>query len=115
MAKQYTPTNTFQPSIAQLPPSMSMVTSTTPGKWERKPPTVPAKPRVPHLLWSENLEHFFRRNPGGLKLEDLEALFQEEHTNPLMPGLFGFDTLEDLLTAIPQVYIFNGTAFLTWQ
>jgi hypothetical protein len=92
----------FQPSISALPPQLSMVTSST----ALNPSWRPRRPKIiiPKELWDQNLKDIFLSHPkSGLSANDLDQLFYEQYDHHIIPQIFGFYSLQELLESIPQL------------
>ena len=108
MATSYSPTNTFLPAVSALPPQLSMVTETTgPSRfWPLVKESSPQK--FTEDLWSYNLQSIFASHPRGLSVTELQELFYKEYDTVIIPTIFGFHTIEELLKSIHHLVHFAG-------
>lgn len=95
--------STFEPSISGLPPQLSSVITTADAPNHVWPPKrLIASPPVE--LWQYNLKDIFQRySHRGLSPEDLQQVFKEDYDHYIIPQIFGFLTLEELLLSIPEL------------
>ena len=103
------PRYTFSPSLSQHPPTLA---NCIPGS---TPPRKYRPPEVPEYFLKKKLLPILLRHPRGIKVDDLLQKFAAENDGAYMNfTMFGFDTIEEMVQSIPELYIFRKTIGFAW-
>ena len=99
---------TFHPGLSQQPPT---VANCIPGS---TPPLNYCPPEVPELFLKKKMLPLLLRHPQGITVDDLLARFAEENGDYLNYRMFGFKSIEEMIEAIPELYVFRRKISFAW-
>lgn len=83
-----------------------MITESHPPKYR--------KPSVPEVFWVRYLRPILIVRPNGITIKELKDLFVKEHEYQMSPKVYGFNTIEELLSNIEVLCVCCGKVFFDW-